>query len=67
MEKSRFTERQLVDVRKQVDTRGKVEDVCREHSISSATYYNWQSKYGGMEAPGLRRMKEQEKKSSTAS
>jgi putative transposase len=36
----------------------KVEDVCRWHGISNATYYQWKSKYGGMEASDLKRMKE---------
>ena len=36
----------------------KVEDVCRKQGISSATYYNWKSKYGGMEASDVRRLKE---------
>ena len=45
---------------KQADAGAKVEDVCREHDISSATYYNWKSKYGGMEASDLRRIKELE-------
>lgn len=44
MKKSRFTESQIVGVLKQVDAGSKVEDVCREHGISSATYYNWKSK-----------------------
>ena len=35
-------------------------DVCRQHGISSATYYNWQSKYGGMEASDVRRLKDLE-------
>ena len=47
MKKSRFTESQIVGVLKQVDAGAKVEDVCRAHGISSATYYNWNSKYGG--------------------
>ena len=45
---------------KQVDTGAKVEDVCHEHGISSAAYYNWRSKYEGMEASDLRRMKDLE-------
>ena len=43
-----------------IDAGSKVEDVCREHGISSATYYNWKSKCGGMEASDLRRMKDLE-------
>ena len=37
------------------------EEVCRQHGISSATYYNWKSKYGGMQASDLKRMKEMER------
>jgi putative transposase len=37
-----------------------VKDICREHSISEATFYNWKSKYGGMEASDVKRMKELE-------
>jgi putative transposase len=37
-----------------------VADICREHGISNATYYQWKSRYGGMEASDLKRMKELE-------
>ncbi len=37
-----------------------MKDLCREHGISEATYYNWKSKYGGMEASDVKRMKELE-------
>ena len=57
MRKSRFTESQIIGVLKQVDSGQRVEDACREHGISAATYYNWKAKYGGMEASDLRRMK----------
>ena len=50
MKKSRYTESQIIGVLKEVDAGRKVEEVCRQHGISSATYYNWKSKYGGMEA-----------------
>lgn len=60
MKKSRFTESQIVGVLKQVEAGRRVDDVCREHSISSGTYYNWKSKYGGMEASELKRVKDLE-------
>ena len=43
---------------KEVETGKLVKDVCREYSISDATYYNWKSKYGGMEASDVKRLKE---------
>ena len=64
MRKSRFTESQIVAVLKQADSGVKVPDVCRHHGISSATYYKWKSKYGGMEASDLKRNKELEEENS---
>lgn len=60
MKKSRYTESQIIGVLKEVDAGRKVEEVCRQHGISSATYYNWKSKYGGMEASDVKRLKELE-------
>ena len=58
MKKSRFTESQIIAILKETDAGVKVEDVCRKHGISSATYYNWKSKYGGMEASDVKKLKE---------
>ncbi len=58
MKKSRYTETQIVKVLKEVETGKLVKDVCREYGISDATYYNWKSKYGGIEASDVKRLKE---------
>lgn len=58
MKKSRFTETQIVSILKEIDAGMKVEEICRKHGISNATYYNWKSKYGGMEASDVKKLKE---------
>jgi putative transposase len=64
MKKSKFTESQIVAVLKQGDAGVLVKDLCRQTGISSATYYQWKSKYGGMEASDLRRVRELEAENS---
>ncbi len=60
MKRGGFTETQIVLILKEADAGGKVKDICRQHGISDATYYNWKSKYGGMQASDLKRLKETE-------
>ncbi len=60
MKRSKFSETQIVSILKQQEAGVKVADICREHGISQATFYKWRSKYGGMDASMLRRVKELE-------
>jgi putative transposase len=57
MRKSRFTEAQIMGVLRQVEGGMALAGVCREHAISSATFYKWRSKYGGMDASMIADMK----------
>jgi len=58
MKRSRFSESQIVAIPKEADAGLKVAEICRKHGISQPTYYNWKSKYGGMSASELKRIKE---------
>ena len=60
MKRSKFSESQIVAILKQVEAGRKVADVCREYGISMPTYYNWKSRYGGLGASELKRIKEME-------
>lgn len=65
MKKSRFSESQIIRILKEADGGRKVADICREHGVSQATYYQWKAKFGGMEASDIRRLKELEEENST--
>lgn len=60
MRKSRLTESQILAILSEGETGLAVVEVCRKHDISSATYYQWKSKYAGMSANELKRVKELE-------
>ena len=60
MKKSKFTESQIINIIKQQQSGMNVNDICREHGISQATFYNWKSKYSGLEVNQLKKMKEME-------
>ena len=60
MRKSKFSEHQIIAILKAVESGRTVRDVCREHEISDASYYQWKSKYGGMQASDIKRLRELE-------
>jgi len=60
MRKSKFSEHQIIAILKAVEGGRTVRDVCREHEISDATYYQWKSTYGGMQASDIKRLRELE-------
>lgn len=60
MKKGRHTDSQIIAILKQSEAGTPVPDLCREHGMSSATFYKWRAKYGGMDASMVKRMKELE-------
>ncbi len=60
MKTSRFSDSQIIAVLKQAEAGSPVPELCREHGISSATFYKWRSKFGGMDASLMVRLKELE-------
>lgn len=60
MKKSRYTDSQILSILKQNESGVLVSDLCREHGMSSATFYKWRSKFGGMDVSLMKRMKELE-------
>ncbi len=57
MKSKRFSEEQIIGTLKQAQAGMKIVDLCRQHGISDATFYNWRSKYGGMEVSEAKRLK----------
>lgn len=60
MKRSRFSEHQIIAILKAVEAGRAVKDICREHEVSEATYYKWKTKYGGMQASDIKRLRELE-------
>ena len=57
MKRTRFTDEQIIGILKQHESGVSTADVCREHGISSATFYKWKAKFGGLEVSDARRLK----------
>lgn len=64
MKKKRFTESQILKVLKEYESGVSSSDLCRQHQISRATFYNWKQKYSGMGSSDLNRLKELENENS---
>jgi len=64
MRQSKFTETQIVSMLKEADAGRPVNEIWRKYGISSATYYKWKAKYGGLEASDIKRLKELEQENS---
>lgn len=60
MKRSKYTDSQIMAILKQADSGVPIPELCREHGMSSATFYKWRSKYGGMDASMMSRLKELE-------
>ena len=57
MKRSRFSEEQIIGILKEHQAGLSAADLCRKHGISDATFYNWRSKYGGMEVSDAKKLK----------
>ena len=57
MKRSRFSEEQIISILREQEAGSPTADVCRKHGISSATFYKWKSKFGGLEVSDARRLK----------
>jgi putative transposase len=57
MKRTRFTEEQIIGVLREHEAGAATSDVCRKHGISSATFYKWKAKYGGLDVSEAKRLR----------
>jgi len=60
MKRTRFSEQQIITILKEAESGVKVLDLCRQHGMGQSTFFKWKSKYGGLEASELKRLKQVE-------
>ncbi len=60
MKKKRYSTEQMISILKECEASGNISEVCRKHGIAATTFYSWKAKYGGMQVPDAKRLKELE-------